>query len=253
VIKVGIAQIKNSTDIESNYQTIMKCLTHFEEKEIDLILFPECSLSGFSSKIKDCTIDLITPYLDKINDWSRSNNIAVVLPTALKDNEKIYNTGFYFKAGEVDQFFKIGLTESEKQFFSIPVGYVKKIYQVKSYRFIPLICLEAELEPFQYFSQNEIDFILWPGYWGWELEDKWDKYKRDKEENLIHKNVSSWSIPLLQANFSYNDFGDRASGPHGLSVVVNKKNELVYRSGFETEECFVVEFKDKHVLNVYNT
>ncbi len=42
----------------------MKCLTHFEEKEIDLILFPECSLSGFSSKIKDCTIDLITPYLD---------------------------------------------------------------------------------------------------------------------------------------------------------------------------------------------
>jgi len=68
MLKIGVAQIRNCVDVEENFLTILKCLKAFEFNKPDVILFPECSLSGFSSKIKDSTLDVLKPYLDKVGD-----------------------------------------------------------------------------------------------------------------------------------------------------------------------------------------
>lgn len=249
MISIGVAQIKNTTSIIDNFLSIKSCLSLFEKSNADLVMFPECSLSGFSAKIAECTIDIISSYLDEIRDWSNRTGKAVLLPTALKE-DVIYNTGFFFNQNDVKRFYKIGLTESEEKFFSIPEGYKKEIFEVKGYRFMPLICMEAQLDSDLYFSNGDVDFILWPGYWGWDESDEWKKLKQDETENLVYKNVSSWSVPLIQSNFSCNDLGDsRNSGPHGLSIVVKSNNDLVYRGPYEKQECFVVEIIDKEVKN----
>lgn len=118
MLKIGVAQTRNSIDIEANYSSIFSFLQHFEKNKVDLALFPECSLSGFSAKISKCTLDRLTPFLNLIDQWRKSTGISVVLPTAIAEDEKVYNSGFWFGEDETQRFQKVGLTESEKNFQS---------------------------------------------------------------------------------------------------------------------------------------
>jgi len=74
MINIGVSQIKNSTKIEENFVSIQKSLQLFEQTDVDLIVFPECSLSGFSAKIGECTLDLVTEHLNSIDNWSKNPN-----------------------------------------------------------------------------------------------------------------------------------------------------------------------------------
>lgn len=251
MINVGLAQINNTTSFDTNMENIMKCLSVFSNTKADLVVFPECSLSGFSAKIAEATGKALTPYLDKVQQWSIDNNKAVLLPSAYKVNDEIFNSGFFFKGQIKEQFYKTGLTESEKTFFSVPPNYEKQVFEVAGHKFIPLICLEAQLEPFKYFPQGEVGFILWPGYWGWEEGDQWHELKKDNSPNEVYKNCEKWKVPLLQANFAKNVLDDgRSDGPHGLGFVINSDNSVAYQASFESQECILVSMIDGKVLNV---
>lgn len=245
MIKIGIAQIKNSIEIEENFSSIMKALIKFQSTDTDLILFPECSLSGFSAKIKECTLDLIKDHLLEIENWSNKFNKYVVLPTALVDG-KIYNSGFIFGNGEIERFYKLGLTKSEQNFFSIPELPSKKVFRIKEYNIAILICFELQMEPWQFFKEGEADLILWPGYWGWEKDDTWNEFKKDSEPNLLYRNMEQWKLPLIQSNFAFNDLSDyRGAGPHGLSMFVDSNNTLFAHGEFESESCYQISVDGK--------
>lgn len=242
MIRIGVAQICNSTSLEQNVHNIRQCLKVFESTPVDLVLFPECALSGFSSQIGKCNPDVLGKYLNEFRQWSSAHHKMLIIPSAVADG-KIYNSGYVFFEDYMEQFYKVGLTDSEKKFFSVPEDYKKQIFELKGYKFSLLICLEAQLDASAYFSQGELDFVLWPGYWGWEKSDEWSAHKSDGSDNQVYLNVDYWSVPLIQANFSHNDDDDdfRKTGPHGLSVVVDQENKLVYRASYEEQECFVVE------------
>lgn len=229
-IKVGIAQIQNSTDIEQNFSQIMSLLLSFENTGVSLILFPECSLSGFTTKMKECSKETLTPYLNAIKNWSEKKNINVVLPTAFVDKGSVYNSGFWIKGNEHIEFYKLGLTESEKKFFSTPNQCTRKVFSVNDFNFAVLLCFEAEHEPWSYFKKGEADAILWPGYWGWTPNEKWTDHRDSERSNPIFKNMTSWKVPLLQSNFASNDLeGHVGAGPEGLSFVVGHDNQLILR------------------------
>jgi hypothetical protein len=100
--------------------------------------------------------------------------------------------------------------------------------------------MEAQQETWDHFKNDEVDFILWPGYWGWEKKDEWSAFKTDGEQNLVHKNMHHWKRPLIQANFARNDFGDSRKGPKGLSVVIGHDNHLKFRGDYEKDSAFIV-------------
>ena len=52
-----------------------------------------------------------------------------------------------------------------------------------------MICFEAQASPRDFFDRGEADLILWPGYWGWEKYETWNKHKKDDELNLIFQNM----------------------------------------------------------------
>lgn len=167
MITIGVTQIKNSTSFEKNFNSIAASLDVFSETDVDLVLFPECSLSGFSANIKECTSEAIQSYIKKIEAWAKENNKAVILPTALMRDSLIFNTGFIFDEEGKQQFYKLGLTNSEKKFFSIPNEQTQKVFKVKDVNIAILICFEAQMNPWEFFNDGEVDVVLWPGYWGW--------------------------------------------------------------------------------------
>jgi len=244
-LRLGVGQIKNETDLQNNFSKIKKCLSVFSKNNVELAIFPECALSGFSAAMRDVTDEVLRPMLEDFLNISNTDGIAILLPTGIKKGE-IYNTGFYFNNNEIKQFYKIGLTDSEKKFFSAPSNYQKEIFEIKSFKFFTLICMEAQESAYKYFKPDDVDFIVWPGYWGWKKNDTWNKIKSDGEECLVFENMTRWQIPLIQANFAYNDFSDaRSDGPHGMSMIVNSDNSLFNTGAIDQESCLIVDLEKK--------
>lgn len=241
MISIGIAQIPNSVDISQNYESIYRWLQKFETAAVDLVLFPECSLSGFTAKMRQCTLSALSSYLEKIQSWTAQTGIEVALPTAIVEADRVYNSGFWFKGKNRQKFFKTGLTESEKKFFSIPDNPGSKVFQLKGYNLGVLICFEVEQEPWTYFSEGQVDALLWPGYWRWSLQDIWGPQKDSAQPNVIYSNMEIWRMPILQSNFAYNDLeGHEGAGPEGLSFVIDHNNKLVHKGRHLESNGFVV-------------
>ena len=241
MLSVGISQIPNSADIAKNFENICALLEKFEKTDVDVILFPECSLSGFTSKMRECSKEILAPYILKIQNWVRQTGIEVVLPTAIVENEKIFNSGYWFKENEHQRFYKTGLTDSEKSFFSLPSDFSPKVFQVKDYSLALLICFEIEHAPWTYFRDGSADLILWPGYWGWTIEDKWANEKQQGKPNQVFINMATWQIPILQSNFAYNDLdGHKGAGPEGLSFVIDQDNKNIFKGPHLEKNGFIV-------------
>lgn len=248
MLKIGITQIKNSGDIEDNFNTIKKALSLFEDTAVDVILFPECALSGFTGKLNDCTTEGLSSYFSEVEKWSLKNNKHVFLPSAIIEDDKIFNSGYLFGDEKPIRFFKLGLTDSEKTFFSLPTTKSKKVFEIKGYKLALVICFEAEQDASEYFQKGEADIVLWPGYWGWEEGDLWSEFKKDGEINKIFQNMNEWRVPLIQSNFSYNDLSDyRSAGPHGLSMFVNSDNTIFAQADSDSESCYEIHVSENQI------
>lgn len=240
MIKIGVAQIQNSTDVEANFENIKKFLTLFQEHKVDLVMFPECAISGFSAKTDENLDQKVDSILKYLIDFSTKHDVHIIAPTVLKEDAVFYNSGFHVFKGRANRFYKIGLTPSEQLHFSKPVEDTPKVLDINGYRCALLICKEAQDEAWTYFERKSADIILWPGYWGWKLDDGWKKTSHEGKENLIYSNMQNWKLPLIQANFSSNSsVNSRTSGPQGLSVVVDSTNKLKFQAAHLKETGFV--------------
>jgi predicted amidohydrolase len=94
MLSIGAAQTRNSTEVQNNFASIVEHLKKFEREAVDLILFPECSLSGCSAKMKACTREFLSEYLQSMQSWVNDTGIDVVLPTAIVEAEGVYNSAF---------------------------------------------------------------------------------------------------------------------------------------------------------------
>lgn len=240
MFKVAIVQMPNQTDMDRSFAHIQGALERARAHEAALVLFPECALSGFSAHMRERTLAQLEPYLTQLQTWTLQTGIDVVLPTGVADGERVYNSGFVLSQGSRQQLFKLGLTPSEQRFFSAPAA-SPKVFETLGLRYAVLLCMEAQQPPWTYFKRGEVDLVLWPGYWGWTLEDTWSPLKSDGAPDLVFEHQRAWQVPLLQANFSRNALDDaRSSGPQGLSVVVDADGELVGRGAHGEDGVWVV-------------
>jgi predicted amidohydrolase len=251
-VRIGVAQIANSSEVNKNFEAIMSGLESFRASEAHIVLFPECALSGFTSKMKSCTELLLSSYFQQIQSWVKRNEIEVVLPTAVTIQDQVFNSGRWFKKESMQEFYKIGLTPSEEKFFSRPDTPTTKVFESHGFRFAVLICHEAQQEAEKYFVSSDVDCVLWPAYWGSTLDDVWALHDKNHKINLIYQNNEIWKKPILQANFSGNDLdGHHGAGPEGLSYVVGADNALLARGPHKLSGGILVELgRDGQVSRV---
>jgi predicted amidohydrolase len=240
-MKIGSIQIPNSLSVEENFKHILNSLKNAITNGCELVVFPECSLSGFTSEMKKCSMDFLKPYLDQIKEISFQQNITIVLPSAYVEEEKVYNAVFIFNSNEVTIQYKVGLTESEQRFFSVPENAHSKIFTTKGIRIGVLVCFEAQMSPYSFIKEGEVDLILWPGYILSGERKEWN----DVERNEVYQNMTHWKVPLIQSNFSFNDLSiGKDRGPDGHSIVLDKNNNLVQRGKYQQNDIIVTNLGD---------
>lgn len=238
-LKIVSVQLPNSTDLAANLARIWSALERAAAVSADLVLFPECTISGFSAKMGRYTLDDLAPHLRRIEAWAAAHKLCVVLPSGVMLDDARYNVAFVLRDGPRLSIFKRGLTPSELGFFSAPAT-SDRSFLCRGYRCAVLICAEAEQPAWSHLDQN-VDLVLWPGYWGWSLDEPWAELREGGSPCPLFANQRQWARPMIQSNFSGNALGDgRQGGPSGLSVFIRRDGAVAGRGAHAQEGAWLL-------------
>lgn len=217
------AQMENSTDQAHNLAVMLKLLDLAASHDADVVVFPECALTGFHSKPEPCTPDELEPLVDTLHTRAMAHRQSVVLPSIIDEGDRVLNSGWFLSArGDRTRFTKRGLTESERRFFTAPDDTPTRTFSHRELRLGLLICREIADDPGAYFEAQDVDLVLWPTYWRWDDDFEWGHTQGGELATAAYTASTHWSVPLCQANYAANAHGDsRDTGPSGLSVVID--------------------------------
>ena len=114
----GIAQISLYSKIASNVEKISSYIRSAAKLGLDLLCFPECSLTGYKHDFHKINWNEITKALDKLQQLVTDEDITIVVGTSWLETGKIYNAALVISANDRLKFFKKNLTEFDTQYFA---------------------------------------------------------------------------------------------------------------------------------------
>jgi len=166
MIKIALAQINPCVgDIEYNTKKIISNIKKAKDSKVDIVIFPELSLTGYPPEdllLKSHFIDQNLRHLKIIE--KESKGIIVLLGFVDKFKEKIYNSCAFLKDGKLqDVYHKIYLPNygvfDEKRYFA-PGGFLS-FYKFGEYKFCVSICEDVWKEGFiRSLSGKKLDFVV---------------------------------------------------------------------------------------------
>ena len=99
-MRIGAYQFAVSGNIYDNYNQIEKAIYLAKQKGVQLLIFPECSLTGYPPRniINSSSVDfnLVHSLCDKLQSIADKNDISFIVGTIFKEKE-IYNRALLFQ------------------------------------------------------------------------------------------------------------------------------------------------------------
>lgn len=146
-LRVAAGQFQLQPDLEANLEKIKEFLNHAAKKNVDLIVFPECALTGYPPKDRT-TLDYVDhesteKALGDLKQRAKELHIAIAIGTAWKDEENVWRNRSFFidENGEIlAHYDKIQQTGHERKFFVD--GKRLPTFQWRGLRIGMLICMD---------------------------------------------------------------------------------------------------------------
>lgn len=102
-MKVGLAQIDcRLGDVKANLEKLRGFISQAKKKKVDLLVFPELSLTGYSLKslIPEVAIRVDDPLIDKLRKESKEISLVVGFVEESKEHS-FYNSALYLEKGRI--------------------------------------------------------------------------------------------------------------------------------------------------------
>ena len=153
-MRIGAYQFSVTGDVNSNFSKIKYAVNEAKEKQIDLLVFPECALTGYPPRDFKSSAEVNFAKLDIIyNELQQSCNlldINVIVGTITQENDRYYNTALFFSPfGERQSYKKRALWGWDKDNFEI--GNDEGVFQVGDWKIGIRICFEIRFP--EYFRE----------------------------------------------------------------------------------------------------
>ena len=107
-MKIAAYQFAVSGNIRNNFEEIKKAISMAKENLVELVIFPECALTGYPPKdIPDSTcidFEIVDDICHKLQMLSDEKEISFIVGTIYRD-EKIYNRAILFQPYKNYQFY----------------------------------------------------------------------------------------------------------------------------------------------------
>ena len=105
-MKIALAQMQMSYDMEANYQKSIDFIREAAEKSASLVMFPEIQLTPFFPQYKDEDVSayvmtLDHPYVKGICDACRENHIYASPNFYIEENGKCYDMSLLIDDGQI--------------------------------------------------------------------------------------------------------------------------------------------------------
>lgn len=123
-IKVASANISTKLlNVEENKESILKYMDYASNNNVEILLFPELTLTGVSAGELIATneiTDRCKKALYEIVDNSKDSEILIIFGMPVKVNNKFYNAMFFVQNGEIINITsKKNLSYEEKKYFNV--------------------------------------------------------------------------------------------------------------------------------------
>ena len=205
-------------DVDYNVNEIIRMLDEAKNKGVDVALFPELSLCGYTAQdmlLNDDLYNNILLGLDRLKEYSKNNDILFIVGAPIRIDNALYNTALSFKDGHI-----LGLTAktfipSYNEFYE--TRWFNSALDLKT-NHINLLGEEVYISNNLIYSCNNFDF----------------KYAIDICEDLWMSNAPSNFTSLNGANVIFN-----LSGSNETVGKANYRRNLVKMQSAKTLAAYV--------------
>lgn len=233
-MRIGAYQFSVTGDVNSNFSKIKYAVNEAKEKQIDLLVFPECALTGYPPRDFKSSAEVNFAKLDIIyNELQQSCNlldINVIVGTITQENDRYYNTALFFSPfGERQSYKKRALWGWDKDNFEI--GNDEGVFQVGDWKIGIRICFEIRFPEYfreLYKEQTNINIVMF-----YDVSDKEDVFRYE----MIKSHIVTRAVENVTYTLSVNTISPYQTAPtilfdrsgHVLSEAVrNEEGLLIY-------------------------
>ena len=233
-MKIGAYQFAVSGSVERNYSVVRQAILLAAEKEIQLIVFPECALTGYpprnivsSSAVAWNTLNDVYDQLQSIVDRC---GVHVIIGSIIEDKEQYYNCALHFAPGKDKQaYYKRALWGWDAENFNERKS--KGIFDVFGWKIGVRICYEIRFPEFfrELYNENtDLNVILF-----YDVSDEND----EERYGLIDSHIRTRAVENVTHTLTVNAIAPYQTAPtilydrSGRVLCENTRNEeglLVY-------------------------
>ena len=221
---VSLIQMSCSNNLERN---LKKHITYINKVRSDIIVFPECSLTGYDLQYlkkyhKEKVFSRLQQAFEKFHEISATEDRYIIIGTPYLMKNRLYNCSYIFKPdGSSLLYFKRNLTEEERTVFS--EGNRDVILDLNTARISIIICRDQS-DPmlFKKLKQHGVDYIIIQSAHFYNPDDVF--WKRNKNIAIPIARALDFGINILKVN-AVGKLQKRIS--HGNSMVVDKHGRII--------------------------
>lgn len=165
-MRIGAYQFLVTGDVNSNFNKIKYAIDEAKERQIKLLVFPECALTGYPPRDLKSSADVDFARLDVIYDQLQQScnllDINIVVGTITQENNKCYNAALFFSPyRERQSYKKRALWGWDTDNFDI--GNDEGIFQVDDWKIGIRICFEIRFPEYfrqLYKEQTDLNIVM---------------------------------------------------------------------------------------------
>lgn len=224
---IGIVQMSLSTDIVQNTQKILGFMKQASEREINLLCFPECALTGYIVDHYKIRMDDVRKGISNIQRASDKYEVSAIVGTSWHSNNKndnkkvIYNSAVIIRPrSKIKLYFKNDLTDYDKNYFV--KGGRPVTFTVKDIRCGVLICRDQNNPRLAAKYRNNIDILFYLSSHYYTKSEAIRKERKNKAFPIVRAVENKMYVAKADAVGKQNGFVD-----FGGSMVVNPEGEVI--------------------------
>lgn len=205
-MKIAAYQFAVSGCMSENFNKMKSAVIQAAEKDVRLLVFPECALTGYPpydiSKASDVDFEMVSLYQEEFKYLSSKYNMYIVVGTITRQDMKIYNSAVIFSPEKENSVYhKRALWGWDRDNFC--VGKEKGIFVIDGIKIGLRICYEVRFPEYfreLYIENTDLNIIL---FYDQSEKDDFIRYSMIKSHILTRAVENTCHILTVDTIYPY--------------------------------------------------